>query len=82
VIGLTATGIGGAVAVDTGRLAVAANGAGTYYAIGSIVKPLSGTIGAKLLGITASAVTAGKLLYDAGLYIDAVIACSQDPTLQ
>jgi hypothetical protein len=81
-IALTAKGVIDQLAVDTGRLAVSSNGAGTYFASGSILKPVAQTGIGKLGGGILGAVSAAKGVFDIALYFDALVACSQDPTLQ
>lgn len=68
--------------VDTGRLVLAQNGAGTWAAKGSVMTTFGKTAGGKIIGGVLSAVTAGKLLYDAAMYIDALVVCAEDPSLK
>lgn len=68
--------------VDTGRVAVSSNGAGTYFASGSILKPIAQTGIGKVVGGIFGAVSAAKGVFDVALYFDALVVCSQDPTLQ
>ncbi len=67
--------------VDTGRIAVQANGAGTYQATGAILKPLAETAGVKALSTALGGLGFLKVLYDGALYLGAVVACSEDTTL-
>jgi hypothetical protein len=40
------------------------------------------TVGGKILSGVMNFLSAGKLLYDSAMYIDALVVCSQDPSLK
>jgi RHS repeat-associated protein len=70
----------GSIPVSTGGVAVAANGAGTYYSVGAMTTKLGATVAGKVVAGTLAVFTAVKLGADAVNYSRALASCVLDPS--